>query len=113
MKREYYNDDTEYYNEDNSVDYNDDYNDDYNRPEPQQSQQSQSQPQQSQSEQTVSRFVRGTQVYALIIVTVLIAVDKGLGLMVTSPSEIYYAVLGAYGLGGTGLVKAIEKFRKF
>ena len=104
MKREYYNDDTEYYNEDNS----DNYNDDYNRPEPQQSQS-----QQSQSEQTVSRFVRGTQVYALIIVTVLIAVDKGLGLMVTSPSEIYYAVLGAYGLGGTGLVKAIEKFRKF
>ena len=108
MKREYYNDDTEYYNEDNS----DNYNDDYNRPEPQQSQQSQPQSQ-SQSEQTVSRFVRGTQVYALIIVTVLIAVDKGLGLMVTSPSEIYYAVLGAYGLGGTGLVKAIEKFRKF
>lgn len=104
MKREYYNDDTEYYNEDNSVDYNDDYN----RP-----QQSQPQQSQSQSEQTVSRFVRGTQVYALIIVTVLIAVDKGLGLMVTSPSEIYYAVLGAYGLGGTGLVKAIEKFRKF
>ncbi|HID37495.1 MAG TPA: hypothetical protein EYP39_09020 [Ghiorsea sp.] len=112
MKREYYNDDTEYYNEDNSVDYNDDYNDDYNRPEPQQSK-SEPQQSQSQSEQTVSRFVRGTQVYALIIVTVLIAVDKGLGLMVTSPSEIYYAVLGAYGLGGTGLVKAIEKFRKF
>ena len=61
----------------------------------------------------VSIFVRGTQVYALVIVTVLVIADKGLGLMVTSPSEIYYAVLGAYGLGGTQLVKAIENFRKF
>lgn len=58
-----------------------------------------------------SLFDLSVQVLAIIVFLALLVFDKGLGLMKTPLNDIWYGIIGGFGVGGIDLLKAILRRR--
>lgn len=58
-----------------------------------------------------SIFDLSIQVLAIALFLALLVFDKGLGLMKSPLSDIWYGIIGGFGVGGIDLLKAILRRR--
>jgi len=56
----------------------------------------------------MSKFEFSTRLVSFIVAIAMLVVDKGMGLMVTSPSDWYYGILMGYGVAGVSLIDKIS-----
>jgi len=49
------------------------------------------------------------QTLAIVIFIGLLVVDKGMGLMKTPIPDLWYGIIGAFGIGGVDLLKTVIK----
>ena len=58
-----------------------------------------------------SAFDLALQVLAIITFFVLLVIDKGFNLMAKPINDIWYGIIGGFGVGGIDLIKAILRKR--